>query len=162
MQCRLRRAEMDDGQQLAKAFVNSAAALAPWSAPPKNIDAYINGQLVYLLMGDEDNLLGIFTLSGVIRGSFHSAYLGYNCFAPYQGQGYMSAGFKLLLREAFGALNLHRLEANIQPGNYRSIALVERAGFCKEGYSSQYLRIDGEWRDHERWAIINPNWQLMD
>jgi len=159
MHCRLRKAELGDAPQLANAFASSAAAIAPWATPPANIDSYINGQLVYLLVNEESDLLGVFTLSGVIRGLFHSAYLGYNSFVPYQAQGYMSAGLQLLLREAFGALNLHRLEANIQPGNYRSIALVERAGFHKEGYSPQYLRIGGEWRDHERWAILNPDWE---
>lgn len=159
MQCRLRKAGLYDAARLATSFTNSAASLRPWSTPPKNIESYIDGQSVYLLVTDNDDILGVFTLSGVIRGLFHSAYLGYNCFAPYQGQGYMTAGMQLLLDEAFSGLNLHRLEANIQPGNYPSIALVKRAGFLKEGYSPQYLRIAGEWRDHERWAILNPKWR---
>lgn len=66
---------------------------------------------------------------------------------------------KLLLEEAFGRLKLHRLEANIQPGNIASIKLVAKAGFVQEGFSRNYLRVGGfEWKDHERWAIINPNW----
>jgi ribosomal-protein-alanine N-acetyltransferase len=71
----------------------------------------------------------------------------------------MGQGLHMLMEEAFGVLNLHRLEANIQPGNKRSIALVERCGFQREGYSPQYLRIGGLWCDHERWAILNPHWR---
>ncbi len=71
----------------------------------------------------------------------------------------MSMGISLLLREAFEGMNLHRLEANIQPENASSISLISKAGFVKEGFSKNYLRVGGlEWKDHERWAILNPNW----
>jgi ribosomal-protein-alanine N-acetyltransferase len=58
-----------------------------------------------------------------------------------------------VLRHAFGALKLHRVQASIQPENERSIALVRSAGFRKEGLSLRYLKIGGRWRDHEHWAI---------
>ena len=88
-----------------------------------------------------------------MRGSFQSAFLGYYAFTPFDGTGRMEAGLRAMLREAFGTLRLHRLEANIQPENVRSIALVERLGFRLEGFSPGYLKIRGHWRDHERWAI---------
>jgi len=68
----------------------------------------------------------------------------------------MAKGLQLLLTKAFTELKLHRLEANIQPDNKRSIKLVSRAGFVKEGYSKNYLNIGGQgWKDHERWAIVS-------
>jgi ribosomal-protein-alanine N-acetyltransferase len=66
----------------------------------------------------------------------------------------MCNGLRAVVRHAFAKLKLHRLEANIQPTNVASIALVQACGFTKEGYSPRYLKIGGRWRDHERWAIL--------
>ncbi len=71
----------------------------------------------------------------------------------------MTEGLELVLEHAFTDLSLHRLEANIQPGNDASIALARRCGFVKEGVSERYLKINGRWRDHERWAIRSEQWR---
>jgi ribosomal-protein-alanine N-acetyltransferase len=71
----------------------------------------------------------------------------------------MSAGLALVLRQAFRQLGLHRVEANIQPDNARSIALVRRLGFRREGFSPRYLKLGGRWRDHERWALLREEWR---
>jgi len=60
----------------------------------------------------------------------------------------------LVLDYAFGELDLHRVEANVQPENHASIRLLKRLRFRKEGLTRKYLKIDGHWRDHERWAIL--------
>ncbi len=94
-----------------------------------------------------------------MRGSFNCAYLGYYGLAPHAGQGYMSEGLAQVLAAAFGRLRLHRVEANVQPANERSIALLRTAGFVREGYSRRYVKIAGRWRDHERWAILAEDWR---
>ena len=104
-------------------------------------------------------IVGSINLSQIFLGGFRSAYLGYYVGAHYSHQGYMTEAVELMLRHAFENLKLHRLEANIQPENHASIALVKRAGFIREGYSRRYLKICGRWRDHERWAIIAEEWQ---
>ncbi len=71
----------------------------------------------------------------------------------------MREGIELVLRHAFVTLRLHRVEANIQPGNKASIALAQGAGFRREGFSPRYLKIGGRWRDHERWAILAEEWR---
>ena len=70
-------------------------------------------------------------------------------------------GMQLVLRHAFQTLRLHRVEANIQPGNHASITLARRAGFHREGYSPRYLKIGGRWRDHERWALLAEDWKAI-
>src|SRR5262249_7189772 len=98
-------------------------------------------------------------LSQIFYGGFQSAYMGYYVGAPFAREGYMTEGLTLALRYAFTKLRLHRVEANIQPTNRPSLALVQRAGFTREGFSRRYLKIGGKWRDHERWAILVEDWK---
>lgn len=81
---------------------------------------------------EDDAIVGVFTLGQIVRGPLQSAYLGFYGFSPFEGQGYMTEAMRLLLRHAFGAMKLHRVEANIQPGNAASIVLVRRCGFRLE------------------------------
>ncbi len=99
-------------------------------------------------------IVGVMNLSQISTQPFLNAFLGYYAFVPFAGQGYMSAAMQLLLRYAFGELGLHRIQANVQPGNGASIALVRGAGFHYEGYSPRYLFINGDWRDHEQWVML--------
>ena len=70
----------------------------------------------------------------------------------------MKDGLAQVITHAFKTMKLHRLEANIQPGNQPSKALVKKLGFRREGFSPRYLKINGRWRDHERWAILSEDW----
>jgi ribosomal-protein-alanine N-acetyltransferase len=104
-------------------------------------------------------LAGVINLSEIVRGGFHSAYLGYYGLAPWAGRGLMTEGMRQVVARSFGELGLHRVEANIQPDNAASLALVARLGFSREGYSRRYLKINGRWRDHERWALLREDWK---
>jgi ribosomal-protein-alanine N-acetyltransferase len=98
-------------------------------------------------------IAGLVNINSIIRGRFQNGSISYAAFAPAAGRGYMTEGLGLVMRHAFEQLRLHRLEANIQPGNHASLRLVQRLGFRREGYTPDMLFIDGAWRDHERWAI---------
>ena len=114
----------------------------------------------FLICRTQDKAIaGAINLSQIFRGGFQSAYLGYFMGAPFAGKGFGTEAMQLMLRHSFKELKLHRVEANIQPGNIASVALVKRAGFVREGYSKRYLKICGKWRDHERWAIIADDWK---
>jgi len=110
----------------------------------------------FICRKDNAHIAGVINISNMVLGSFRSGYLGYYLFAGHERQGLMREGLQTVVRQAFSSLKLHRLEANIQPGNAASIALVQSCGFAKEGFSPRYLKIAGRWRDHERWAILAP------
>ena len=110
------------------------------------------------LRRDDGALVGVVNFSEIVRGSFHSAYMGYYGFAGMTGRGYMTEALALALDFALRDLGLHRIEANVQPGNARSLALVERIGFVREGYSRRYVKVGGRWRDHIRLALLAEDW----
>ena len=107
------------------------------------------------------SFLGVFNFSEIVRGAFRSTYLGYFGFAPHSGRGYMTEGMALALDVAFGRLDLHRVEINIQPTNLRSLALARRIGFTREGFSRRYVKIAGRWRDHVRYAMLAEDWRSL-
>jgi ribosomal-protein-alanine N-acetyltransferase len=135
-------------------------------SPPRDAEAYraylrdcrrANRER-YLIVEDGE-LVGAASLNEIVRGAFQSAYLGYYAFVPQAGRGLMRQGLALVLDRAFGEHRLHRVEANIQPGNQASLALARRLGFETEGYSPGYLKVSGRWRDHERLALRAPEWR---
>jgi ribosomal-protein-alanine N-acetyltransferase len=150
-----------DEDHFLAAMRASKRAHRPWLYPPLDAEAYH----AYLARLDDrkygylacrrsdDAIVGWLNVSEIVRGALQSAFLGYGGVAAHAGHGYMTEAVQLVVREAFGKLGLHRLEANIQPGNHPSIALARRCGFEKEGFSPRYLKVGGRWRDHERWAI---------
>ncbi|PTT87960.1 phosphinothricin acetyltransferase [Pelomonas sp. HMWF004] len=133
----------------------------PWVTAPCDAEAFarylarFDGQAHHGFIVEADGqLAGAIHLTNIIMGAFCSGYLGYYAFAGLEGRGLMTQGLNAVVRHAFKTLGLHRVEANIQPGNTASIALVQRCGFQLEGYSPRYLKIAGRWRDHERWARV--------
>ena len=146
----------------------SRAFHRPWATAPTDddaFDAYLldsrrpDFEAMLVCRREDLAIVGFFNLSQIARGSLQSAYLGYAVGAPFAGQGYMREGLELVLRHSFTRLELHRVEANIQPGNAASIALARGAGFQREGFSPRYLKISGRWRDHERWALLADDWR---
>lgn len=110
------------------------------------------GFLVRMAAGNA--ICGVVNLNVITYEALCSAYLSYYAVREHAKKGLMKDGLQQVIDHAFGEMGLHRLEANIQPGNEASIRLVESLGFECEGYSPRYLRINGKWRDHERWALL--------
>jgi len=137
----------------------------PWITPPTTVRAF-EAYVGRLNREDHESFLvcdkkthaitGVINLNNIVRGTFLSASLGYYVAASHAGRGFMAQGLTMVCRHAFQIMGLHRLEANIQPENLRSIRLVQRCGFRLEGLSPEFLFIEGSWRDHERWCKVDP------
>ncbi|MEW2630113.1 GNAT family protein [Streptomyces sp. NPDC048389] len=162
----LRHCAYDDVAEFTASARRSTAHHRPWLFPPLTEDDYA----AYAERLIEDparagflvcerptgRIAGYVNVNNIVHGAFLSGAVGYGAFAHALGRGLMGEGLRLLVSYAFssgGGLGLHRLEANIQPGNTASAGLVRAVGFRLEGYSPDFLYIDGAWRDHQRWAI---------
>jgi [ribosomal protein S5]-alanine N-acetyltransferase len=171
-ECRveLREPREHDADEFLAAVRASRDFHAPWAFPPATPDAYrmwldrqcADGFAGFFICRRSDGaIVGRANLGHIVYESLCSAYLGYEGVASMAGRGYMTEGLGLVLAHAFGPLELHRVEANIQPGNDRSLALVERLGFTREGFSRSYLRVGGHWRDHQRWALLAEDFRAV-
>jgi [ribosomal protein S5]-alanine N-acetyltransferase len=156
-----------DAEEFIAAARESTSLQHPWVSAPDSDERYVaflsraarEDQGSYLVRHSECGaLVGYVNINNIVAGALRSGYLGYAAFASHAGRGLMTTGLRAVVTDAFASLGLHRLEANIQPDNTRSLRLVQRLGFRREGFSPRYLMIDGEWRDHERWAVLAEDW----
>lgn len=99
-------------------------------------------------------LLGGISIGNIRHGVAESANIGYWMGERHAGKGIMVEAVKLVCRYGFSGLGLHRIEAACIPDNNRSVRVLEKAGFQREGLLRSYLRINGEWRDHLLYALI--------
>ncbi|WP_331373626.1 GNAT family N-acetyltransferase [Sinorhizobium chiapasense] len=122
----------------------------------RNEQEYASGQAVplFLFHKPDERLLGGLTIGHIRRGAAQNCMIGYWMGQKYAGQGHMYEALKLTIPYIFSVLELHRIEAACIPENARSIRLLEKAGFEREGYLRQYLKINGQWRDHLMFSLL--------
>ncbi|MFJ7786643.1 GNAT family N-acetyltransferase [Streptomyces albidoflavus] len=159
----IRHIERDDYTEVSGLQRESAEMLSRWLGVREATIEAFEGSLERLkqpthegfviCQRDTGAIVGGVNINNIVRGSLQCGTLGYTSYASTTGRGYMTEGLGLVLQFAFNQLELHRLEANVQPDNTPSLNLVKRLGFQREGYSAAFQFVNGEWRDHERWAI---------
>ncbi|WP_274629776.1 GNAT family N-acetyltransferase [Arvimicrobium flavum] len=160
-----------DYQEWAALRAESRAFLEPWEprwAPDeleraawrhrlnKYREDFARGYAVpfFLIENFGGKLVGGITLGNIRHGVSQSGQIGYWIGERYAGQGLMLEGLRLLTRHAFETLRLHRVEAACIPDNTRSVRVLEKAGFQREGLLRSYLRINGAWQDHYLYSLI--------
>lgn len=166
----IRELTLNDKDDFLNAMKRSQALHHPWVKAPltsQEFDEYFQrsqqpNQKSFIAHDQSNNIVGVFNINEIVRGAFQNAYLGFYGVADFTGKGYMSAGLKLVLEKVFNAMELHRVEANIQPDNILSINLVKNNGFRYEGFSPHYLKINHEWRGHEHWAMTLEDYNNIE
>lgn len=167
----LRLPEPNDHREWASLRQTSRAFLEPWeprwspdelerSAWRQRIRRYREdfeqGLAVafFIFESRSGKLIGGITIGNIRHGVSQSGQIGYWIGERYAGQGYMLEAVKLVIHFAFETLRLHRIEAACIPDNARSVRVLEKAGFQREGLLRSYLRINGSWQDHYLYALI--------
>ncbi len=160
----MRRVARSDAAALIEGNLRSRALHASWAEPFTDAPGFaawfereLQGGRISMVAtpAESDAICGVVTLSGIMLDALRGAYVAYYGMAGFERRGLMTEAVRAVVRFAFDELELHRVEANIQPGNAASIALARRLGFRREGFSPRYLRVGGAWRDHERWALLS-------
>lgn len=160
---RIEHPQAADEEAFLKAMRDSIGLHYPWVSAPKDHTGWqrymdrlqqVNetGFLVKTLQ--DGAICGVINLNVITYEALCSAYVSYFGVVGQAEKGYMKEGMLQVIRHAFDELGLHRLEANIQPGNLASVGLARSTGFEYEGYSPRFLKINGVWCDHERWAVL--------
>lgn len=101
----------------------------------------------------ESRIIGRISLTHVARGVWQNAHVGYFIDESEQGKGFTAEALDRLVTFSFETLLLHRVQAAIMPRNARSVRVVEKTRFRKEGMAERFLKIAGKWEDHLIFAI---------
>lgn len=173
----LHRLDAADASRVAEYGLRSIEYHAPWDpirpAGYWELSTVARRLQMEFLMAEEDRglalylsrrrdpgtIIGRVALNNIVRGAFHSATVGYGLAPDATGEGLMTEALNTVVGLAFDDLGLHRVEANVIPRNERSLGVVERCGFEREGVARSYLRIAGEWEDHVRFSRVNESWE---
>lgn len=125
-----------------------------------DIKEYRRGFLVPLwisLKDDPKNIIGRLSFFNFAYGGMMSCSLGYHLDQKMTGKGYMTEAIKASCQMLVDILHLHRIEAFILPENEKSLSLISRCGFKKEGIRYSYMHINGAWRDHVSYYILDED-----
>jgi ribosomal-protein-alanine N-acetyltransferase len=174
----LRMATKDDVPQIIQYYTYNQAYLTPfyplwhetfftqeyWQMQVEiDVQEFINDLSLKLFIFTKSNpykIIGTINFRNFVRSAAQFCTVGYSIAETEQGKGYMIEGMQAAINYVFQQLNLHRIMANYMPHNSRSGNLLKKLGFIVEGYSRDYLLINGRWEDHIITSLINDNWQI--
>jgi len=135
---------VDEAQQLIEDDIKWAAleSTCNWAIALPETDLYI-GKISLFQISKQNR-----------RGE-----VGYLLNRKHWGKGYMSEALSAVLSIAFNVMDLHRIEADTDPENKPSLALLERFGFVREGLFQDRWFVHGEWHDSVMLALLKSNYR---
>ena len=110
-----------------------------------------------IYLKDNGKLVGSISLFHIFRTSLQRCLIGYSLDNQYNGKGFTTEAVSLAVEFAFKKLKLHRVEAGVMLNNIGSMRVLEKAGFQREGIEQKGVKINGQWEDHQIFAIISDN-----
>ncbi len=110
-----------------------------------------------IFLRDNGKLVGDVSLYHISRGSLQRCFIGYSLDKQYNGRGYATEAVSLAVEFAFDELKLHRVDAGVMLSNIGSMRVLEKVGFHREGIEQKGVKINGQWEDHQIFAIISGN-----
>jgi ribosomal-protein-alanine N-acetyltransferase len=168
---RIRLVSLHDAAAVARLLDENDEFLAPWNplrserfsteegqrdSIALSLEEHAAGREAPYVILDQGRVVGRITLSGIVRGAFESANLGYWLAERVGGRGIASAAVAAVLRVAYDELGLHRVQAATLVHNERSQRVLARNGFERIGHAPAYLKIAGRWQDHLLFQRIRP------
>lgn len=165
----VRQVRMRDARELERALLENRSWLQPWEATLPGgvtgewnvrgavrslLDQAAKGVSVPWVMEVDGQIIGQMTMSNIQWGAVLQGTLGYWVAQAVAGRGFTPTAVALASDYAFMQLGLHRLEICIRPENYSSLRVVQKLGFRYEGFRSRYIHIDGDWRDHYCFGLV--------
>jgi ribosomal-protein-alanine N-acetyltransferase len=173
----VRTVRPEDVEPYRRAVLASAERMRRWNPVnpndlPHHIAAQSGEHRTFFVFANAPEagqpVVGRVNLNGVVRGRMRSVAIGYDAYDPYAGRGLFAEGLRLVVDLALaplsdGGMDLHRVEASVQPGNSRSAGLLRSLGFRHEGFSPRLLFLPDDdqheaWRDHDRYAVTREEW----
>ena len=124
-------------------------------------ESFLGGSLVplWITVKGEEVIAGRVSFFNLAYGGMMSCAVGYHLDKDHTGKGYMTEALEAATSFMFNEYKMHRIEAFILPENQKSIDLIKRAGFAGEGKRISYMHINGQYRDHEAFYLLEPDYR---
>ncbi len=103
---------------------------------------------------NNDTLIGTIGFWRIMKEHYR-AEIGYMLHPSHHGKGLMTEGLKAVLGYGFDTMKLHSVEANVNPLNAASVALLKKLGFVQEGYFRENYFFNGIFLDSATYSLLN-------